>query len=208
MKNNYEQGFIVLADKINNFLLQDKIPLLVAIAGGTCSGKTVLAGILSNYLPQGTAVVVTIDDYFKNFDDSSLPRNFRKIPNFDCPEAYRTQRLISTITDLKNGKVSFSPLYDMKTNTLVLEEGIKLYPRQVIIAEGLFAINFLSGFDNQIKVFLDINPHDSFTRRVSRDMAKYKVSYNQVRNKFDEVIWPSHLNFVAGQKDLADIVIN
>lgn len=208
MKDNYDRDFTAVVGKINSFLLQDKTPLLVAIAGGTCSGKTVLAGILSNYLPPGMVVVVTIDDYFKDFTDPSLPRNSRKTPNFDCPEAYRVERLISTITDLKNGDESFSPLYDIETNTLVAEEGIKLSPKKVIIAEGLFAINFLSSFDNQIKVYLDITPHDSFARRVNRDMAKYNVSYNQVWNKFNEVIWPGHLNFVVGQKNLADIVIN
>ena len=63
------------------------IPLVIGIAGGTGSGKTTVARVLSEIDPQH-AVIVPHDAYYRAQHD--LPREIRAFTNYDESSAFDT----------------------------------------------------------------------------------------------------------------------
>jgi|GEM_PF-1965337 len=207
---DWNSGLDVILDKLKSETEQSRAgePLIAVIAGGTCSGKTVLAEILLNRLGSDMVVVVSLDSYYKDVRDSSFPRNENGRAILDHPAAYRSEGFIQAINNLGAGQEIYLPEYDMETNTYLGPRGTKLYPRQIIVAEGLFAIKFLTAFKKQLKVYLRINYQNALNRRIIRDTKKYKVTPAQVTKAFDEKVWPNQIMFVDEQAENADLIIN
>ncbi|MBQ2655529.1 MAG: zeta toxin family protein, partial [Erysipelotrichaceae bacterium] len=59
-------------------------PVVIGIAGGTCSGKTSIAGILIDEFRYTNSInIIREDDYYK--DQSHLPMEERAKTNYDHP---------------------------------------------------------------------------------------------------------------------------
>ncbi len=187
-----------------------KAPILVVIAGGTCSGKTSFAQELFDFFESDLSLVISLDNYYKDYRDQTMPRHKNGRFLFDHPEAYRSRELIETVCLLIDGKTSYLPRYDIVSNTIIEERGDILLPRPVIIVEGLFSVMYLNDFVsrfNQLKIYMEVDYDTALTRRLERDTKSYGVSVERIEKKFIENIWPSHNDFVINQKWQADIVV-
>jgi len=184
------------------------VPTLVAIAGGSCSGKTFLAHELAKILDPSLASVISLDNYYRDRRDHDFPRDEWGMLNFDCPLAYRSRVLVEAIRGLRNGEEIWVPEYSTLSNSFISPYGHKISPRLVIIVEGLFALQFLAAFENQIRVYVETDFKIVLDRRVERDTVKYKTPSAEVIKDFEARIWPNHLRHVVGQKDCAEIIIN
>jgi len=182
-------------------------PILVVIAGGSCSGKTYLAKALSESLPPVSNLIISIDDYYKDIEDISLPRDEKNRVIYDHPDSYRASELMQTITNLQQGEKAWLPKYDMATNRLINPHGLELNPCPIIIVEGLFSIQFLKNIDNSLPVYLEVDYQTALDRRLERDVPRYNVSAGQVKQAFEERIWPQTVFSVGRQRDYADIII-
>jgi uridine kinase len=202
---DWPEGFLAISEIIERAIGDE--PLLVTIAGGSCSGKTYLANKLSDHFGDGV-VVVNLDDYYRDANDYLLPRSDMGHPIFDCPEAYREDALMETIIKLKQKEMAWSPDYDITTNSFVSPFGRKLNPCPIIIVEGLFAIQFLVAFEKQLKVYLEIDYELALSRRTQRDTEKYGVTAVQVARQFDKKVWPNQINSIAKQENQANIIIH
>ncbi len=204
---NWDEGLLIIKKKIEE-MPADKKPLIIGVAGGSCSGKTLLASELARHLGPEQVVVVNLDDYYKDARDPSLPRDENGRAIFDSPEAYRAEEFILAVKRLSEGEEIWTPEYDMATNAFIGSWGKKLNPRRIIIAEGLFAVKFLAASRKLLKVYLKVNYQNALKRRVSRDTRKYKVEAARVERDFKENVWPRQLKFIASQANQADIIIN
>ena len=200
----------ILSRKLSAQFSEDEMqPVIIAIAGGTCSGKTYLASELNRILFPTASVIVSMDDYFKDASDSNMPRDDLGRLNFDCPEAYRRDKLLKTVNDLLAGKEAWSPKYDLATNTILGPHGKVLSQAAIIIIEGLFAIDFLKDFEGVFKVYLEIDYRTASNRRLKRDTQKYpEVNPERIYSVFNRRIWPNYLHHVAPQKEKADLIID
>lgn len=207
-------GLLAIKEEITRNLYQHeallKLPIVVVIAGGTCSGKTSLAQELFNSFGSDLSLVISLDNYYKDYRDQTLPRDGDGHFLFDHPQAYRFPELIETVCLLSDGKKSHLPRYDIASNTIVEERGDILLPRPIIIVEGLFSLTYLNDLAsrfNQLTIYMEVDYNTALARRLERDTKKYGVSKERVEKKFAKNIWPSHNDFVVNQKWQADIVV-
>lgn len=207
-KLNWSSGLLNIKERLQEELARfGEKPFLIVIAGSTCSGKTFLAKELSEILHPLVTPVISIDDYYKDICDQTLPRDENGHPLFNRLEAYRFEELSKDISELRRGRGIWTPRYDMLANTYLDKRGTWINPSQVLIVEGLFAIDFLNGFTRQLKIYLDLDFDLALRRCIARDTQKYQIDSAKISRVFSKKVWPDQLEFVLNQKKDADIII-
>jgi len=181
-------------------------PVLIGIAGGTASGKTTIAEkIYDASLSYGTVAIIKIDDYYKSLDHLSFDE--RKKINYDHPNAYDIELLISHLNDLLNNKAVKQPIYDFAKHTRS-KQIKKINPASVIIVEGImtFAIPELRKMF-EVKIFVDTPDDVRFIRRLTRNLDFRGRTVESVIDQYLTTVRPMHLTFVEPSKKYADIII-
>ncbi len=179
---------------------------VIGIAGGTASGKTTVARkVLNEAKKFGSVVVIRLDDYYKEM--SNLDLSERAKINYDHPDSYDSQLLITHLNLLKQGKSIRKPTYDFVIHNRSKEVEI-ISPANVVIVEGImvFAIPELKNlFD--IKLFVDTPDDIRFIRRLTRDIEHRGRTVESVVSQYLSTVRPMHLLFVEPSKKFADIII-
>jgi len=187
--------------KINSCLLLEK-PLFVFIAGGSCSGKTTLTKEIKSRLPQTS--VMSMDDYFLDFDDPDLPRENGRI-SFDSPGSYHWFEMIEHLKKLNQNESVLATVYNLTDNQRTKEKK-EIFASDIVIIDGLFSINLGKEIDlNKITIFVDTPLRTRLKRRVFRD--KGLASENIIIHHFLCYIEPLYQKFVFPQLEFADLVI-
>jgi len=180
-------------------------PLLIGIAGGTGSGKTLIAKTLVDHLNDDRVVLIQLDAYYK--DLSLLTFKERAAQNFDHPDAIDEDLLVAQIQDLLAGKSIERPIYDF-TNHLRKKETVHLGGHKAIILEGILALQFESLRDLlDIKVYVETEPDVRLIRRLKRDLLERGRSVESVLQQYEDSVRPMHLQFVEPTKKHANIII-
>ncbi|CAI5962265.1 unnamed protein product [Closterium sp. NIES-65] len=91
-----------------------KEPFLIGVSGGTASGKTTVCEQIIQQLHDHRVVLVHQDSFYRGLTEEELKHasDF----NFDHPDAFDTDALLSTIVALKEGQSVEIPVYDFKTH--------------------------------------------------------------------------------------------
>jgi uridine kinase len=195
-KLNWSSGLLNIKERLQQELNRPgEKPFLIVIAGCTCSGKTFLAEELSKVLHPLVTPVISIDDYYKDIRDHTLPRDENGHPLFNRPEAYRLEELLKAVSSLRDGKKIWLPKYDMATNMCLGRQEVEINPSQTLVVEGLFAVNFLNAFTRQLKIYLDINFDLALRRCITRDTQKYQIDSAKISRVFSKKVWPDQLEF-------------
>jgi uridine kinase len=179
-------------------------PLVIAVAGGSGSGKTTVARAIDEAVHRDS-VLVEQDAYYK--DLGHLPLEERKKVNFDHPDAFDTELMIAQLQLLASGQAIEKPTYDYAAHTRA-EVTVRVVPRDVILVEGilLFADARLRQlFD--IKVFVDVADDVRFIRRLQRDVVERGRTMDSVIQQYLTTVRPMHLEFVEPSKRWADIIL-
>jgi uridine kinase len=180
-------------------------PLVIAIAGGSGSGKTTVASEILKRVGGDRIAYLPHDAYYRDLKD--LPPNQRASINFDHPNSLETSLLSEHIKQLKNGEPVDLPLYDFTTHTRT-KQTIRIEPQKVVIVEGIliFAEQSLRElFD--IKIFVDTDPDLRFIRRLHRDITERGRTTESVIKQYLNTVRPMHLEFVEPSKRYADVII-
>lgn len=179
--------------------------ILIGIAGGSGSGKTLVANNIYSELGSNKVVLLFQDSYYK--DLSHLPREERHLQNFDHPNALDTELLISHIKALLQGKCIEQPVYDFVTHTRT-DETRTIGPHEIIVLEGILI------FENQelrdlmdIKIYVDTDADIRLIRRLRRDIMERGRAMASVIQQYEESVRPMHLQFVEPLKRYADIIV-
>lgn len=179
---------------------------IIGIAGGTASGKTTVAKRLKKLAePHGTVSMLRLDDYYK--DLSYLPFEERRKVNFDHPDSYDFDLLISDIKKLMNGQAIEKPTYDF-VQSVRAKETEHVEPGDVIIVEGILIFTcqeLLDLFD--MKIYVDTPDDIRFIRRLKRDINERGRTIESVVNQYLTTVRPMHLTFVEPSKRKADIIV-
>jgi len=181
-------------------------PKIIAIAGGSGSGKTTFAKRLLEKLGSSTAVILGQDNYYR--DQSHKFDKDGGAVNFDHPDSLEFSLMAKHLSELKKGLTVEIPLYDFATHKRK-SESIKLAPHPIILVDGILILSqaiLLPQFD--YKVFIDCDETTRFTRRLSRDVIERGRTPEGVRNQFYKQVKPMHDEFVEQSKNIADLVIN
>jgi uridine kinase len=186
-------------------VLKQTTPLVIAIAGGSGSGKTTVANAIVARVGAQHISVLSHDAYYK--DLTNLPPAQRAEINFDHPNSLETELLIHHIQELKSHRAIFVPIYDFKTHSRTTRT-IEIKPQPVILVEGIliFAEPTLRPlFD--VKIFVDTDADLRFIRRLERDITERGRSSQSVIDQYLSTVRPMHLEFVEPSKRYADIIV-
>lgn len=179
--------------------------ILIGIAGGSGSGKTLVAENIYSELGTERVVLICQDSYYK--DLSHLSEEERRKQNFDHPDAMDTQLLISQISDLLSGKAIRQPVYNFVTHTRT-EETKEIAPQDIIVLEGILILyNPELRKLMDIKIYVDTDPDVRVIRRLRRDILERGRSLESVIKQYEESVRPMHLQFVEPTKRYADIIV-
>lgn len=181
-----------------------KQPLLVAIVGGSGSGKSWLADRLQAALGS-KAGRLSLDDFYR--DRSHLSAVQRARLNFDKPSAIDWPAFQLVLNSCLHCHEAQVPRYDFRTHCRLPRSRL-LKPKPIMLVEGLWLlrsarIRKFFGFC----IFLDAPMQLRLRRRLARDMTDRGRSRKSVQDQFRKTVEPMHRKFVDPQARLADIVL-
>jgi len=173
---------------------------LIAVVGGSGSGKTWLAEKIAGWLGDD-AVQCSLDHFYR--DLSHLPESERAGVNFDDPAAIDWEALRMVIESLERGEVAQVPIYDFARHVRRAET-VELVGRPFVVLEGLWLLHPLWLREKfALSVFVDCPEELRLSRRVERDVATRGRTEESVRKQFAEHVQPMHARFVEPQRELA-----
>lgn len=179
--------------------------ILIGIAGGSGSGKTLVARTIIRELGSDRVVVIDQDSYYKNLDD--IPLRDRDARNFDHPDAFDTELLKHNIRDLLDGRTIEQPIYDYAQHRR-LAETRTIGDHVVIVLEGiLIYVDPELRAMMDIKLFVDADHDVRFIRRLKRDLVERGRSVDSIIRQYEESVRPMHMQFVEPTKRHADLII-
>ena len=179
--------------------------MIIGICGGTGSGKTTVANRILESVSRDEVIFLQQDSYYRNLDQ--LPLDYRRIANFDHPDAIDNDLLVGHLRALKAGRAVEVPLYDFKTHSR-RPETLHVEPQPIIIIEGILIFaepRLLDEMD--IKVYVDTPDDIRFIRRLRRDIAERGRTLDSVVEQYLESVRPMHQQFVEPSKRCADVII-
>jgi uridine kinase len=175
--------------------------MIIAIAGGTGSGKTTVAKKIKELYTQESNINVTIismDNYYKN-------KHTQVFDNYDHPNAFDIDLLYADLlTYLSTGKiVQRSYDYVLKERSvLAIEKNIHL-----IILEGLYSFYVKKIRDVcTLTLYLDVDEALRIKRRISRDLEERNISMEENMKMIHGFVNEMYKEHVLKQREMADKV--
>ncbi|VVB04221.1 unnamed protein product [Arabis nemorensis] len=182
-----------------------KQPFVIGVAGGTASGKTTVCNMIMSQLHDQRVVLVNQDSFYH----SLTPENLKKVHeyNFDHPDAFNTEVMLSCMEKLRSGKPVNIPSYDFKIHQSI-ESASPVNPADVIVLEGILVLN-----DPQVrhlmnmKIFVDTDADVRLSRRIQRDTVERGRNIQNVLEQYTKFVKPSFDEFIQPSMKYADIII-
>lgn len=177
---------------------------VIAIAGGSASGKSSIVKYLNDYFTDDL-YVIGHDNYYKAHDD--LPFEKRVGLNYDEPDAFDNDLFYEHLVKIKNGNPIDMPTYDYTKHTRS-KETIIINPTKIILIEGILVL-----YDKRIrdltdtKVYVDADSDIRLKRRILRDTKERERSLDSVLTQYINQVKPMHEKYVEPSKKYADIII-
>ena len=179
--------------------------LVIGIAGGTGSGKTTVVKKIKERCPVPEVVVIPQDNYYR--DNGNVPMEVRREINFDHPSSVEWPLLIEHIGILRTGRNVEMPTYSYHTCERQ-KQTIPVHPAPIIIVEGILIFSMKEVRDIfDIKVFVDADADDRLIRVIERDIKERGRNVDQVIERYNKTVKPSHLQFIEPTKTYADIIV-
>jgi len=178
---------------------------VVAVAGGSASGKTCFARDLAEALKPLDAAIVEEDAYYH-------PASVRGLGdvttyNFDRPETKDFALLTQHLLKGQAGEVFHRPHYDFPTHDRT-DVVTAIAPADVLIVEGLHNLTIAEiRALADLTVFVDAGYELRRARRVARDVAERGRRQDDTERQFDAVVEPMHQLHVEPQKPMAARVV-
>ncbi len=183
-----------------------KTSYIIAIAGGSGSGKTTFAKKIRNDLGIQNCAILLQDSYY--FDQSSKFDGDGGAVNFDHPDSIDFELMIEDLEKLKNGETINVPIYDFATHRRLTRVEI-LHSHPIIIVDGILILTNekLRKVFNE-SLFIDVPEELRFSRRLKRDIEERGRTEEGVRVQFAKQVKPMHDQFVEPSKKFATTIIN
>jgi uridine kinase len=181
-----------------------KQPLLVAIVGGSGSGKSWLADKLQSALGH-IAGRLSLDNFYR--DRSHLSPAQRARINFDNPAAMDWPEFERVLNSCVHWRKTQVPCYNFTTHCRLPRSRV-LKPKSIMLVEGLWLlrsrrIRKFFGF----RIFLDIPMKLRLRRRLARDVTVRGRSRSSIQEQFRKTVEPMHRKFIVPQARLAHLVL-
>ncbi|XP_039755454.1 uridine-cytidine kinase-like 1 [Pararge aegeria] len=186
---------------------QEVEPFLIGICGASASGKTTVAAKIIESLNIPWVTIVSMDSFYKVLNEKQHHLATRNEYNFDHPDAFDIELLISVLQRLKEGKKVEVPIYNYVTHSR--ENRTKtMYGANVIIFEGILAfynMDVVKLLD--MKVFVDTDADIRLARRLRRDIVQRGRDLEGVLKQYMTHVKPAYQSYIAPSMAHADIIV-
>ena len=180
-------------------------PLVIGIAGGTGSGKSTVARNVAAALGDASVAFIDMDAYY--LDHGHLPFDERKKVNWDHPNSFDWDHLVTQLGQLAGGAAIDKPVYDF-VNHARSAETVRIPPADVVVIDGILLFVDARVRDLcDVKVFVDADADVRLIRRIRRDMAKRGRPLAEILEQYLSTVQPMHLEFVEPSKRYADVIV-
>jgi uridine kinase len=180
-------------------------PLIIGVAGGTGSGKSTVARNVAAALGDASVAFIDMDAYY--LDHAHLSLEERKRVNWDHPNAFDWDHLVSQLAQLAGGEAVDKPVYDF-VNHARSHETVRIPPADVVVIDGILLFVDARVRDLcDVKVFVDADADVRLIRRIRRDMAKRGRPLAEILEQYLSTVQPMHLEFVEPSKRYADVIV-
>lgn len=182
-----------------------KRPVIIAVAGGSASGKTTVTDKIVSSFERENVTVIKHDDYYK--EQSDIPMEERVKVNYDHPFSLDNDLMFKQVLKLLTGEKITKPTYDFENHTRSnITETIS--PTEIIILEGILILEDDRIRDLcDIKLFVEADDDLRFIRRLTRDMESRGRTMESVIKQYLTTVKPMHYAFVKPTKRYADVII-
>jgi uridine kinase len=123
--------------------------IVIAVAGASGSGKSLLSHTIVDELGSEYVTVITEDSYYK--DHSNMSFEELQHLNYDHPNAFDHDLLVSHLQALKAGKSIEVPIYDYATHRRIEKARAVTSSQRIVVLEGILLLN-----DAQLRELTDI----------------------------------------------------
>lgn len=180
-------------------------PIIIAVAGGTGSGKTTVARKILERVGAEHVAYIPHDAYYR--DLSHLPLHERNKVNFDHPDSLETDLLVEHLKALRAGRPVDIPIYDFTMHSRTGQVR-RVEAAPVILVEGILVLAEPALRDLcDVKIYVDTDADVRFIRRLMRDIEERGRSVQSVCEQYLSTVKPMHIEFVEPSKRYADVII-
>jgi uridine kinase len=179
---------------------------MIGIAGGSGSGKTTFARLLTDALGRENVLTIGQDSYY--IDQSHRFDRDGGSVNFDHPESIDWKLLEEHLRWLRQGVTVQMPIYDFATHKRS-PTVIEIKPKPFIILDGILIYvqpEIVRHLD--LKIFIQTRESVRFERRLKRDVVERGRTDAGVRAQFANQVKPMHDQFVEPSLACADKIIS
>ena len=187
------------------YLYKKHSSVVIGFCGGTGAGKSTLVAYVTEILGNEKAIVLAQDHYYRHLPELSFEE--RSEINFDHPNALDLELLAKHIKALQNGNAIKRPVYSFEQH-LRLEETVTHNPNAYILVEGILVFAHKPLHDLfDYKVYIEADKEKRIQRRLERDINTRGRTAKEVQERFNSSLHTMHDQFIAPEKENADIVI-
>lgn len=179
--------------------------LFIGICGASGSGKSTLAEFLQARLGDDHCFVLQQDAYY--LDHPMLTFEERKLLNYDEPDIFDHDLLLSDIKTLMEGKAITRKRYDYSqhrrddTNELI-------EPRDVMILEGIHSFHDERLRDLMyLKLYMKVEPDICLLRRIERDIKKRGRDIDGIAMQYLTTVKPMYDKYIQNYIQYADVIV-
>ncbi|XP_070104096.1 uridine-cytidine kinase-like 1 isoform X2 [Equus przewalskii] len=186
---------------------QSKEAFAIGLGGGSASGKTTVARMIIEALDVPWVVLLSMDSFYKVLTKQQQEQAAHNNFNFDHPDAFDFDLIVSTLKKLKQGKSVKVPIYDFTTHSRK-KDWKTLYGANVIIFEGIMAFadkTLLELLD--MKIFVDTDSDIRLVRRLRRDISERGRDIEGVIKQYNKFVKPAFDQYIQPTMRVADIVV-
>lgn len=193
------------------------------LAGPSASGKTTTANLISDKIKSmgEKSVVVSLDNFYREANDPLYPKLSDGERDFESPYALDLDLLLSTLSDIIEGREFYVPRYDFRIGGRTEGNHYESFADGCVIIEGIHGLNPVLSDpfpqDSVLKVFVSVSTNINycgkrilsgrklrFVRRMVRDNLYRASDAARTLGMWENVLRGEDM-YLYPYKNLADI---
>mmetsp|Transcript_88471 Transcript_88471/g.245720 ORF Transcript_88471/g.245720 Transcript_88471/m.245720 type:complete len:474 (+) Transcript_88471:68-1489(+) len=183
-----------------------RAPFIIAIAGGTASGKTTVCQRITQALGDQSVVLLSLDEFYRDLTPEESA-NIAEI-NFDEPAAFDIKTVATCLDALRRCESVEVPIYDFVTSKRKADVTRHVTPADVVVIEGILALHVPEILDRcNMRIFVDTDDDVRLARRIRRDTVERGRDVEGVLSQYTRFVKPAFEKYVLPSKQHADVII-